>query len=767
MDVTGAGGAPVRRPRRSGNYRAHPFERPRARRSLLDALRAADAAAAERPRAPPPRPRPDFQPPPDEETSEDEDAYGGGDDDYDSDDFGASPERDWGQDEDEDGMDVGELPGHDPAPEAAEPRDYLTGHLRALESLPASAPHRRLVERAAQRAYARRFPPRDPGAGSAAPAQRARRSLRGPPPRGAGGAGGPDAASARPRDWREGSAGGDDEDEDAEEAAALEAADLREDPAPDAAYAHLERDERLAGAPWLPGVEAAAEAAEDEAMLELFTHAPQAPAPELPLPAALEGRMRPRAFFARMPLDALCLAPSAARATRELRAWEMGSSAHGLLVTAWGTIAPEFSAGGMYVGAPEDARPWLAWRRALKQAMALQHRLGAGALCQALDDAGATPAEAALFLADALVRVGRNCHLLSRPGRAGGAARRLPAAAAGPLAATQFTPPDASARAALFRGALGTLIHWPALRAALTAVPAVCARRAGAALQAAEVYLLAQAHARAPGYTAEERCAASAYLSLFVALAERALRWLYLAGAHLLGPRPTAAAFREVRAKAPYARLPLGSAALHDAEVETAAPAAFQEALGSSALAQAYGEAYVALRTSATLLMAEFATRVGRGEAREATAAFLGVGLIAQRLLGSLNLLLNCLAGAAVYGGRRVAVREGTLERYSLLADAALPLVRPLCLVEFWEAREELMRELRLRPVAGPPAAGKRRLVELYPSLEGMDALAGREALSARPALGPPADIAEALAEHPHLVTGDRRAGGAPRLGAR
>ncbi|AVT50663.1 tegument protein VP13/14 [Cervid alphaherpesvirus 1] len=746
MDAAGAG-TPARRPRRSGTYRAHPFERPRARRSLLEALRAADAAAAERPRPPRP-PRADFQRPPGEETSEDEDDVGAADGGYDSDDgFGASGGRDFGYayggggaadylyDYEEGGDGAGEaagaLPGHDP--EGAAPRDYLTAHLRTLEALPATAPHRRLVERAAQRAYARQFPPRDPAAGSGAPARRARRSLRGFPRDD-----GPAAAGPGPE--------GEDDD-----------ADLREDPAPDAAYAHLEHDARLDGAPWVAGAEATVEAAEDEAAAELFAYAPALPAGAVSLPGILEGQMRPGAFFARMPLDVLCRVLPDGRAVRELRDWEMGVSPHGLMVTAWGTADPEFSVGGMYVGAPAGGRRWLAWRRAMKQAMALQHRLEAGPLCRAVDDGGVAPAEAVVFLADALLRVGRNCHLLSRPGRAGGAARRLHAAAAGPLAATQFTPPDAGPRATLFRGSLGALIYWPALRAMLTAVPAVCARRAGAALQGAEVYLLALAHAKAPGYTAEERCAASAYLSLLVALAERMLRWLYLAGAHLLGPRPTAAAFREVRAKVPYDRLPLGSAALHDAEVETVAPAAFQAALGSCALAQAYGEAYVALRTSATVLMAEYATRAERRDAREAAAAFLGVGLIAQRLLGGLNLLLNCLAGAAVYGGRRVAVREGTLARYSLLADAALPLVRPVSLVEFWETRDGIMRELRLQPMAGPPTAGKRRVVELFPSLEGMDALVGREPLGPHPVLGPLVDIAEALAEHPHLVTGDGR----------
>lgn len=126
---------------------------------------------------------------------------------------------------------------------------------------------------------------------------------------------------------------------------------------------------------------------------------------------------------------------------------------------------------------------------------------------------------------------------------------------------------------------MGSLIYWHELRVMLTAVPALCARYAGAGLQSAELYLLALAHSEAPGYTANERYALSAYLTLFVALAERALRWLYLAGAHLLGPHPTAAAFREVRAKIPYERLPLGSATLHDAEVETVDSATFQEAL--------------------------------------------------------------------------------------------------------------------------------------------------------------------------------------------
>ncbi|QBM10854.1 Tegument protein VP13/14 [Caprine alphaherpesvirus 1] len=741
MDAAGVG-APMRHPRRSGTCRAHPFERPRPRRSLLESLRAADAAAAERPRAP--RPRPDFQRPSGEETSEDED-YGRespGDYGYDSDSGDSDFDVRGGADRDSGGdMETEPLPGHDPEAGAA-PQDYLTHYLRAMEATPATAAHRVLVERAARRVYARQFPPHDPG--PAAPARRARRGSRGPRRDDGFGSG------------LESAGGGADDDDDA---------DLREDAAPDAAYASLDADDRLPDTPWLASVEAAAEAAEDEATAALFAFNPAPPAADVPLPRILEGQMRPRAFFARAPLDVLCRAGPHGRAMREQRAWDMSGSSHGLLGTSWGTVAPEFSIGGMYVSAPEaSGRRWLVWRRAMKQAMALQYHMTAGALCQGVESAGVPVAEAASFLMDALLRVGRNCHFSARPGRAAGAARRLHAAAAGPLAAAQYTPPDAGPRAALFRGSLGALIYWPHLRAALPAVPAVCARRAGAALQGAEVYLLALAHAKAPGYTADERCAASAYLSLFVALAERMLRWIYLAGAHLLGPHPTAAAFREVRARVPYDKLPLGSETLHDAEAETVAPAAFQAALESCALAQAYGEAYVAVRTSATLLMAEYATHAESRDAREATAAFLGVGLLAQRLLGGVNLLFNCLAGAAVYGGRRVSVREGTLARYSLLADTALPLVRPVSLVEFWEARDGLMRELRLQPVAGRPAAGKQRIVELIPSLEGMDALVHVTPLGARPVLGPLVDIAEALADFPHLVTGDGRGGrAAPR----
>ncbi|APO15869.1 tegument protein [Bubaline alphaherpesvirus 1] len=744
MDAARAG-RPERRPRRSGTYRTHPFQRPSARRSLLDALRAADAEAAERPRVR--RPRPDFQRPPDEDTSEDEDVYeyvdgdsGDSADDYDSDYFTADRGPDHGAG---DAMDT-DAPS-ERAPEGGAPRDYLTAHLRAIEALPESAPHRSLLERTARTVYAQQFPPRDPSAGSGAPARRARRSLRGSSRGGGSSGSGPGF-------------GPDDEGDDA--------ADLREDPAPDEAYAHLEHDERLPEGPPLLGMEAAAAAAgERTAVEELFTYAPAPPQAEVPLPGILEGRVRPRAFFAQMPLDALCRAPlDDQRVVRERRAWEMAGTPHGLLITTWSTVDPEFSIGGMYVGAPEGARPRLVWRRAMKQAMALQYRLGVGSLCRAVDGEATPPAEALLFLADALLRVVRNCHFLSRPGRAGAAARRLPAAAAGPLAAAQFTLPDASPRATLFRGAMGSLVYWHELRVMLTAVPALCARHAGAGLQSAELYLLALAHSEAPGYTANERYALSAYLTLFVALAERALRWLYLAGAHLLGPHPTAAAFREVRAKIPYERLPLGSATLHDAEVETVDSAAFQEALAPSALAHAYGEAYVAVRTATTLLMAEYAAHAERRDAREMTAAFLGVGLIAQRLMGSLNLLLNCVAGAAVYGGRRVTVREGTLARYSLLADAALPLVRQASLVEFWEARDGIMRELRLRPVASQPLAGKRRVMELYLSLDGIEALVGREPLGSRPVLGPLVDIAEALADHPHLVTGDGRV---PRLGGR
>ncbi|ART33237.1 tegument protein VP13/14 [Bovine alphaherpesvirus 5] len=735
-------GRPERRPRRSGTYRTHPFQRPSARRSLLDALRAADAEAAERPRVR--RPRPDFQRPPDEDTSEDENVYDyiDGDssdsaDDYDSDYFTANRGPNHGAG---DAMDTDAPPER--APEGGAPQDYLTAHLRAIEALPESAPHRSLLERTARTVYAQQFPPRDLSAGSRAPAQRARRSLRGFP-RGGGGGQEP---------------GPDDEGDDA--------ADLREDLVPDEAYAHLERDERLSEGPPLLSLEAAAAAAGERSVVEeLFTYAPAQPQVEVPLPRILEGRVRPSAFFAQMPLDALCRTPpNDQRVVRERRAWEMAGTPHGLLITTWSTVDPEFSIGGMYVGAPEGTRPRLVWRRAMKQAMALQYRLGVGGLCRAVDGAAMPPTEALLFLADALLRVVRNCHFLSRPGRAGGAARRLPAAAVGLLAATQFTPPDASPHATLFRGSMGSLIYWHELRVMLTAVPALCARYAGAGLQSAELYLLALAHSEAPGYTANERYALSAYLTLFVALAERALRWLYLAGAHLLGPHPTAAAFREVRAKIPYERLPLGSATLHDAEVETVDSATFQEALAFSALAHVYGEAYVAVRTATTLLMAEYAAHAERRDVREMTAAFLGVGLIAQRLMGSLNLLLNCVAGAAVYGGRRVTVREGTLARYSLLADAALPLVRPVSLVEFWEARDGVMRELRLRPVASPPLAGKRRVMELYLSLDSIEALVGREPLGSRPVLGPLVDIAEALADHPHLVTGDGRG---PRLGGR
>ncbi|CAA06087.1 virion protein (tegument [Bovine herpesvirus type 1.1 (strain 34)] len=733
-------GRPERRRAVSGTYRTHPFQRPSARRSAGRPARCGRRGrGAPRVR----RPRPYFQRPPDEDTSEDENVYDyiDGDssdsaDDYDSDYFTANRGPNHGAG---DAMDTDAPPER--APEGGAPQDYLTAHLRAIEVLPESAPHRSLLERTARTVYAQQFPPRDLSAGSKAPAQRARRSLRGFP-RGGGGGQEP---------------GPDDEGDDA--------ADLREDLVPDEAYAHLERDERLSEGPPLLNMEAAAAAAGERSVVEeLFTYAPAQPQVEVPLPRILEGRVRPSAFFAQMSLDALCRTPpNDQRVARERRAWEMAGTPHGLLITTWSTVDPEFSIGGMYVGAPEGTRPRLVWRRAMKQAMALQYRLGVGGLCRAVDGAACRPLRRCSFWRDALLRECATA-IFCRGRGARAAPRRLPRPAVGLLAATQFTPPDASPHATLFRGSMGSLIYWHELRVMLTAVPALCARYAGAGLQSAELYLLALRHSEAPGYTANERYALSAYLTLFVALAERGLRWLYLAGAHLLGPHPTAAAFREVRAKIPYERLPLGSATLHDAEVETVDSATFQEALAFSALAHVYGEAYVAVRTATTLLMAEYAVHAERRDVRQMTAAFLGVGLIAQRLMGSLNLLLNCVAGAAVYGGRRVTVREGTLARYSLLADAALPLVRPVFLVEFREARDGVMRELRLRPVASPPLAGKRRVMELYLSLDSIEALVGREPLGSRPVLGPLVDIAEALADHPHLVTGDGRG---PRLGGR
>ena len=49
--------------------------------------------------------------------------------------------------------------------------------------------------------------------------------------------------------------------------------------------------------------------------------------------------------------------------------------------------------------------------------------------------------------------------------------------------------------------------------------------------------------------------------------------------------------------------------------------------------------------------------------------------LVLQRLAGHANLLLNCLLGAAVHGGRPVRVYEAALDDYAELMDALSSVV--------------------------------------------------------------------------------------------
>ncbi|ASW27060.1 tegument protein VP13/14-2 [Beluga whale alphaherpesvirus 1] len=492
----------------------------------------------------------------------------------------------------------------------------------------------------------------------------------------------------------------------------------------------------------------------------------------IPAPEALPG-VGAREFFGRFSMEVLLTDVYAAHADAEDRAWNAVESLHGQPVVGWGADPPKFSPGGMYVSGP-DAGPLGVWRRALRQAAALQHAMCIAPVARLAASRRLRHQDAVAFLLDALIRVAKNCHYAAVEaasedaeadagrGRGGPRAavayrrasllRALPPRAAGALAATRYTLPASGVQATAFRRSFGGLLYWPALRAALrTCANIISTRYTGATLQATETLLLARAHSQNPRYTPLERSCLAMYFTLETLLLERAAQWMYVATAFLLSDIQTLSAFSLVRATVPFQHAPLGCLELADAESEVFRHEDARAATASEALAQAFLEEYMALRATVTMQMTSFAVAVDQTP-HVAMSAYTAVALIVQRLAGHVNMVFCCLAGSAVYGGQRCEVWAAAVARYAALADALAPLARNAPLAEFWEARDAVARGLGVTPRPGPPVAGNRRVVRVEALPVSLDDVAAGVPGPPGARLGPRADLAELLRSYPHLV---------------
>ncbi|APT68426.1 VP13/14 [Suid alphaherpesvirus 1] len=715
---------PVRRPRRSQEQRFQPFPRAGLLVHLQDVL-----VGEVR--------RPDFRPPPDEESSEEEEPVwtddeeedegeeggarrgdGEGDDDVDVDDeeeeseggawsdgelyvaadgdaWDAEEEEDGDEDEDDDYDDDDD--GYDGRGAAASRAavgppadvDYLSRALRGMET--ASGPdEREAFTRYAGTLYRRQFQPGRPGYRPPRP--------RDPPPPPPPRARPPltTATTAAPAVGTAAPCGGDDS-----------APRLERDP--DAAYASWTRDMPdgtfLAMPSWVA-----------------LRREPRGP-PGRPVGPPDILRRAPRA------LTFTPQAASAALVSRDQDAWEALVPLHHLQMHSWGGSAPP-SRGGVYATPAPETRG--VWRRALRQAIALHHAMFLAPLQSSTVGAPALAGEALAFALDAAARAAVNHDA---------AARELPERAARALRAVGRRAPAASGpRPGLFRAFCGSLAYWPELRV-LSGHPEDV-RFAAFHLAVAEVYLLARAHGQNPGFTAEERELLAPMFTLTVLAVHHALRWLTTAVARAVSDIPDDEAFRAVRSRVPASLVPLGSIALSDAEYAVLNATEVAAARDATGLGQAVSLGYAAARSALTGLM-----RAHAG----GSDALVAFALVLQRLAGHANLLLNCLLGAAVHGGRPVRVYEAALDDYAELMDALDPLVRACPLAEFWEQRDAVMRQLRLTPAPGPPTGGKRLVIAPALPSEDLDGLVPPTAV--RPAhLGPDVDLAEYAARHPELV---------------
>ncbi|AUS94666.1 tegument protein VP13/14 [Equid alphaherpesvirus 8] len=493
-------------------------------------------------------------------------------------------------------------------------------------------------------------------------------------------------------------------------------------------------------------------------------------------PPVFEGLLDSANFFYKLPMLYTYATISQDEAYEERLAWSNTQALHGHEQSSWPTLVGDYSKGGMYVSPTPEPRG--IWRRALKQAMALQLKLCVLGLTDFVTKREITQHHSAVtFLVDALLRTAKNCYLASRllvfawerRKETGTQRPAEPLIALSGVTLLQPLPPEVSGlleqrtfdiglrtpQSAVFRAFFGSLVYWAELRRALRDPATINCRYVGFHLQTSEIYLLARAHSASPSYTKEELVAMEATLTLGTLMLEVALQWIHVAGAQLLSENDTLKAFRRVSASIPPALAPLGSIRLHDAEFEVLSNPDVMVARDETALSQALFLGYFSVRTALTACMRDYANEVDGGAKETVTGVFLGVGLILQRLAGHLNFLLNCLAGAALYGGQKINIHSLTLPRYSLLADVMTPMIQQQSLVDFWRARDDMLEELEIAPRPGPPTQGKRVVLEMPLPSDDLPNMTPSASVNNGAGLGRMVDMAKHLQHYRETIIGE------------
>nr|AMB16055.1 tegument protein VP13/14 [Equid alphaherpesvirus 4]AMB16213.1 tegument protein VP13/14 [Equid alphaherpesvirus 4] len=493
-------------------------------------------------------------------------------------------------------------------------------------------------------------------------------------------------------------------------------------------------------------------------------------------PPVFEGLLDSADFFYRLPMLYTYATITQDEAYEERQAWSNTQALHGHEQSSWPALVSDYSKGGMYVSPTQEPRG--IWRRALKQAMALQLKLCVLGLTEFVTKRELTQHHSAVtFLVDSLLRTAKNCYLASRllvfaweRRRETGVRRPAePLIALSGVTLLQPLPPEVSElleqrtfdiglrtpQSGVFRAFFGPLVYWAELRRALRDPAAINCRYVGFHLQTSEIYLLARAHSASPGYTKEELVAMEATLTLGTLMLEVALQWIHAASAQLLSENDALKAFRRVSASIPHALAPLGSIRLHDAEFEVLSNPDVMVARDETALSQALFLGYFSVRTALTACMRDYANEVDGGSKETVTGVFLGVGLIIQRLAGHMNFLLNCMAGAALYGGSKIAIHSLTLPRYSLLADVMAPMLQQQSLVDFWRARDDMLEELEITPRPGPPTQGKRVVLEMPLPSDDLPAMTPSGQVNNGAGLGRMVDMAKHLQHYRETIIGD------------
>ncbi|AII80707.1 tegument protein EUL47 [Equid alphaherpesvirus 1] len=493
-------------------------------------------------------------------------------------------------------------------------------------------------------------------------------------------------------------------------------------------------------------------------------------------PPVFEGLLDSAEFFYKLPMLYTYATITQDEAYEERLAWSNTQALHGHEQSSWQALLVYYSRGGMYVSPTQEPRG--IWRRALKQAMALQLKMCVLGLSDVVTKQNATHHHTAVtFLVDALLRTARNCYLASRllvfaweRRRETGAKRPAePLIALSGVTLLQPLPPEVSElleqrtfdiglrtpNSAVFRAFFGSLVYWAELRLALRDPASINCRYVGFHLQTSEIYLLARAHSASPGYTKEELVAMEAILTLATLMLEVALQWVHVACAQLLSENDTIKAFRRVSASIPHALAPLGSIRLHDAEFEVLSNPDVMVARDETALSQALFLGYFSVRTALTACMRDYSHEADGGSKETVTGVFLGVGLILQRLAGHLNFLLNCLAGAALYGGQKINIHSLTLPRYSLLADVMAPMLQRQSLVDFWRARDNMLEDLEITPRPGPPTQGKRVVVEMPLPSDDLPDMTPGASVNNGAGLGRMVDMAKQLQHYRETIIGE------------